>query len=171
MANCPIFKCAASTMPIAYARSQNHIHKPLLGKGIIDNIDAIRCGIRFSGLVSVSMGRIYGTIEWIESLGPNYWEVYWRRREAGMIENGFYVCPQSLLLNNERSSPDQMRDVISHRRILQSHCASMCFNRWDMSQHELLSHIFTHSDNHLEIFRVLTWKALFISIRLVHYNR
>ena len=51
--------------------------------------------------------RIYGTTEWIESFEPNYWELHWRPREAG-IENRFYVCPQWGTSSTwERPSPNE----------------------------------------------------------------
>ena len=152
------------------------IHKPenftdASGVGLIPDysgVDVKSCGIRFPGLPSGLWEDLWNAVEWIESFGPNYWELHWRPREAG-IENRFYVCPQwgpfpllspgtkwgRLLAIGESISP-----IVPQCGLIDDMCHTTNHSEW---RHE---HIFQqplllspHFDNsYLEIVEMLTWK-------------
>ena len=123
---------------------------------------------KISRAVKCFIERIYGTVEWIESFGPNYWDLHWRPREAG-IENRFYVCPQwgpfPLLSPGTKwgrllAIGESISSIVPQCGLIDDMCHTMNHSEW---RHE---HIFQqplllspHFDNsYLEIVKMLTWK-------------
>ena len=136
------------------------------------NYSAVRnCGIRFSGLQSVLLREF---MERPNELSPSEQiigsSIEGRVRRGLKTDSTFALNGPPLLAE---SGPHQMREVISHRRIHQPHCASICFNRWHVSHHELLwMETLTHfppTVNPLSAFwQLISWD--FQDVDLKHYT-